>query len=94
MVRGPAAVLIGPALALAYLVGASWLPDADAGRADQILGAALLALAVVAVLWPYVIALPLALVGAWLAVGLLGKARALSRAARLAEPDLRNGGDG
>jgi cardiolipin synthase len=81
------------ALRLGNAVSAAIAGTRVLGRAEASLfagvAAALLALAVVAVIWPYVIALPLALLGAWLAVGLLGKALALSRASRLTEPEER-----
>ena len=54
----------------------------------------LLALSLVAVVWPLVIALPLALLGAWIAVSLLARAHGLRAAAgRAAEAAARRGDD-
>ncbi|GLC25422.1 phospholipase D-like domain-containing protein [Roseisolibacter agri] len=84
------------ALRLGNAVSAAIAGTRVLGRAEASLFAgvagALLALAVVAVLWPWVVALPLAALGAWLAIGLLGRAWALSRAPAERYGGGRNGG--
>lgn len=50
MVRGPAAVLIGPAAALAYFVGARWLPSEPPAVVADVLGATFVGIAVLTVL--------------------------------------------
>lgn len=78
------------ALRLGNAVSAAIAGTRLLGRAEASLfvgaAGALLALAVLAVLWPYVVALPLAVVALWIAVGLLGKARELARSGT-ARPD-------
>lgn len=55
------------------------LGPAEAGTLAK-MGLVLLALATVAVLWPFVVAVPLAVLGAWMALALLAKAWRLRRA--------------
>ena len=50
MVRGPAAVLIGPLAALAYFVGARWLPSEPPDVVADVLGATFVGITVLTVL--------------------------------------------
>ena len=88
------AVSVGSALGAA-LTGRRVLGPAEGGLLAKV-GLAVLALAIVAALWPHVVAWPAAALGAWLGIAWLVKAVALRRAskiARVADPR-RAGGDG
>lgn len=91
---GSASRAAAGALRLTSTVGAAItnrrvLGPAEAGVMLGV-GVALLAFAVIAVVWPLFIALPLALLAAWVAVSLLVQAREL-RAARRREAEEENG---
>ncbi|MGZ8377939.1 MAG: phospholipase D-like domain-containing protein [Gemmatirosa sp.] len=71
------ALRLGNAVSAA-IVGTRVLGRAEASLFATVAGA-LLALAVVAVLWPWVVALPIAVAGTWIAIGLFGKAWGLRK---------------
>jgi cardiolipin synthase A/B len=91
------AVSVGSALGAA-LTGRRVLDAAEAGLLSK-MGAAVLALSIVAAIWPHFVAWPAAIFGAWLGVAWLFKAFALRRRKRTPEgsaPDAvaRETGDG
>jgi cardiolipin synthase len=81
--HGSAGRVAAGALRLGNAVSAAIVGTRVLGRAEASLFAGvaggLVALAIVAVLWPYVVALPVAILGLWIGFGLLGRARALAR---------------
>ena len=91
------AVSVGSALGAA-LTGRRVLDAAESGLLAK-MGGAILALSIVAALWPHVVSWPAAVVGTWLGVAWLAKAWTLRRRARAARrspddaavPDTRGG---
>jgi cardiolipin synthase len=86
------AVSVGSALGAA-LTGRRLLGPAEGGLLAKV-GVAVLALSIVAALWPHVVAWPAAVLGAWLAISWLVKAFTLGRRARKAIPESRDDGRG
>lgn len=82
---GSASRAAAAALELGHVVGAA-IAQRDLGaqeaRALSLSGGALAVLAVLALVWPYLLALPLALLGGWLGVSLLARAQRIRREAR------------
>jgi cardiolipin synthase len=81
------ALTIGSAVG-AVLTNRRVLGPAEAGLLVKV-AAALLILCVVLVMWPRVVAIPLALLAVWVAAAMLLRARALRRAARRPAPPTR-----
>jgi cardiolipin synthase len=68
----------------AALTGQRVLATAEA-LIVAVFGVVLLAFAVIALLWPMVVVVPLSILGAWMAIALLGRAYALRRQRRARE---------
>ena len=54
-------------------------------------GIALVALAMLGLVWPWLVAIPLSLIGGWVGLALLARARALRRGDPPADPGERRG---
>jgi cardiolipin synthase len=83
------AISVGSALGAA-LTGRRVLDAAESGLLAK-MGGAILALSIIAAIWPHFVAWPAAVLGTWLGVAWLVKAFALRRAA---QPSRRPAGDG
>ncbi len=83
------AVSVGSALGAA-LTGRRVLDSAESGLLAK-MGGAILALSIVAAIWPHFVAWPAAVLGTWLGIAWLVKAFALRRGARRR---VRGAGDG
>jgi cardiolipin synthase len=59
---------------------------AQEARSLTLAGAVLATLALVTLFWPYVLALPLSLLGGWLGISLLARARRIRREAGAGAP--------